>query len=107
MLGVMQKFVLASMIMLVAPIAILYRFNYHIFPGSGQLSVSSQTLLSGFLAVISVNLVIVLYIIMATKEPANHEPQPDPAFLAKAKASINQSGTTRSNHDAQPQEKAE
>ncbi|XP_008812442.1 uncharacterized protein LOC103723335 [Phoenix dactylifera] len=107
MAGVMQKFVLASMIMWLAPMAILYGFNHHIIPGSGQLSSSSQTLLSGFLAVISVNLVIVLYIIMAMKEPANRELQPDPAFLAEAKASINQSAATTSNHDAQSRDKVE
>ncbi|XP_010941690.1 uncharacterized protein [Elaeis guineensis] len=107
MAGVMQKFILASMIMWVAPMAILYGFNHHIIPGSGQLSSSSQTLLSGFLAVISVNLVIVFYIIMAMKEPANRESQPDPAFLAEAKASINQSATTTSNPDAQSRDKVE
>jgi len=33
MLGVIQKFFLASMIMWMAPMAILYGFNYQIFPG--------------------------------------------------------------------------
>lgn len=59
--------------------------------GSSQLSPYSVTLLSGFLAVISVNIVIALYIYMAMKEPASDKHEPDPKFLAEAKASVNQS----------------
>lgn len=77
--------------------------------GTGHLSSSSQTLVSGFLAVISVNLVIGIYIFMALKEPSNREHQPDPTFLADAKASINQTqtSTATSNDSAETREKAE
>ncbi|XP_072995414.1 uncharacterized protein [Typha latifolia] len=105
---VMQKFLCASMAMWMAPVAILYWFNYHIFPGSTQFSPSSQTLISGFLAVISVNVVIALYIYLAMKEPSNHEPQPDPAFLAEAKASISQPTAAPADAgDAHAREKVE
>ncbi|KAG5537182.1 hypothetical protein RHGRI_001709 [Rhododendron griersonianum] len=46
-----------------------------------------MTLLSRFLAVISVNIVIACYICM--KEPSDKH-EPDPAFLASAKASLSQ-----------------
>ncbi|MQM01977.1 hypothetical protein Taro_034736, partial [Colocasia esculenta] len=107
MAGVIQKFVFASALMWSAPIAILYGFNHKILPGSSQLSSSSQTLLSGFLAVISVNLVIVLYILMALKEPSTSEPQPDPTFVADAKASISQSITTKNDDSVQNRDKVE
>jgi len=58
------------------------------------MSSSAQTLASGFLAVIAVNLVIGYYIFMAMKETPHQEPQPDPTFMAKAKASINQPTTS-------------
>lgn len=61
--------------------------------GSAQLSPESLTIWSGVLAVISVNLIIALYIYMAMKEPS-HKHEPDPKFLADAKASINQTGPT-------------
>jgi hypothetical protein len=54
------------------------------------LSPHSLTLVSGFIAVISVNVVIGFYIYMAMKEPSNKH-EPDPAFLAEAKASVSQS----------------
>lgn len=54
------------------------------------MSSSAQTLASGFLAVISVNLVIGLYIFTAMKDTPHQEPQPDTTFLTNAKASINQ-----------------
>ncbi|XP_011622498.1 uncharacterized protein LOC18431944 isoform X1 [Amborella trichopoda] len=91
MLDVIIKFFLTSMAMWIAPLAILYGCNHHILPGVNQLSPSSQTLLSGFLAVISVNLIIGYYIFMALKEPANSTHQPDPTFVSQAKASISQS----------------
>ncbi|KAL8470060.1 hypothetical protein ACS0TY_032797 [Phlomoides rotata] len=93
MVGVVNKFFIASMLMWIAPVAILYGFNHNLFPGLGQLSPESTTLWSGILAVISVNVVIVFYIYSAMKEPSDKH-VPDPAFLADAKASINQSGTT-------------
>ena len=54
------------------------------------MSPHSLTLVSGFIAVISVNVVIGFYIYMAMKEPSNKH-EPDPAFLAEAKASVSQS----------------
>lgn len=77
------------MLMWMTPIAILYGFNHNLLPGSSNLSPHSLTLVSGFLAVISVNIVIAFYIYMAMKEPS-HKHEPDPAFLADAKASLNQ-----------------
>ncbi|WOL09869.1 hypothetical protein Cni_G18622 [Canna indica] len=107
MSNVIKKFFIASMVMWIAPVAVLYGFNNHLFPGTSQLSSSSKTLLSGFLAVISVNLVIVLYIIMAMKEPTNREHQPDPAFLAQAKSSINQPASVTTSDNAQTHKKTE
>ncbi|EXB37073.1 hypothetical protein L484_020864 [Morus notabilis] len=90
MKGVIQKFFIASMLMWMTPIAILYGFNHNLLPGSSNLSPHTLTLVSGFVAVISVNIVIAFYIYMAMKEPS-HKHEPDPAFLAEAKASVNQS----------------
>ncbi|KAL5578292.1 hypothetical protein UlMin_019991 [Ulmus minor] len=87
MTGVVRKFFIASMFMWMAPVAILYGFNHNWFPGLSDLSPYSLTLLSGFLAVISVNIVIAFYIYMAMKEPS-HQHEPDPSFLAEAKASV-------------------
>ncbi|KAJ6342409.1 hypothetical protein OIU78_010353 [Salix suchowensis] len=78
------------MLMWIAPVAILYAFNHDLIPGVTQLSPHSLTLLSGFVAVISVNIVIAFYIYMAIKEPSDKH-EPDPAFLAEAKASVSQS----------------
>ncbi|KAL3634717.1 hypothetical protein CASFOL_021771 [Castilleja foliolosa] len=90
---VVSKFFIASMLMWLAPIAIIYGFNHNLFPecatGSTQLSSESTTLWSGLLAVISVNVVIVFYIYSAMKEPSDKH-KPDAKFLADAKASINQ-----------------
>ncbi|RWR77551.1 VMA21-like domain-containing protein [Cinnamomum micranthum f. kanehirae] len=105
--GVIRRFFLASIFMWMAPIAILYGFNHQIFPGSNQLSSYSQTLLSGFLAVVSVNLVIAVYIIMAMKEPSDNEHKPDPAFLAEAKSSINQSAMEKKDDSVQVHDKDE
>lgn len=58
--------------------------------GLNDMSPYSMTLLSGFLAVISVNVVIAFYICMAMREPSDRH-KPDPKFLEDAKASINQS----------------
>lgn len=111
MSGVVEKFFLASMAMWIAPLVIIYGFNYQIFPGASQLSSSSQTLLSGFLAVISVNAVIGYYIYMAMKEPVNQEAQPDPTFVAAARASITQptssTVTNVDDGDAKAREKVE
>ncbi|KAL6198671.1 hypothetical protein ACLB2K_028460 [Fragaria x ananassa] len=77
--------------MWITPVAILYGYNNNLIPaGSSDLSPHTLTLLSGFLAVVSVNIVIAFYIYMAMKEPSDKH-EPDPAFLADAKASINQS----------------
>ncbi|KAB2601717.1 hypothetical protein D8674_002722 [Pyrus ussuriensis x Pyrus communis] len=88
MAGVIQKFVTASMFMWIIPVAILYAFNNNLLPaGVSDMSPYSLTLLSGFLAVISVNVVIAFYIYMAMKEPSDQH-KPDPAFLAEAEASV-------------------
>ncbi|KAJ1265623.1 hypothetical protein BS78_08G090700 [Paspalum vaginatum] len=70
---------------------------------------SAQTLASGFLAVISVNLVIGFYICMAMKETPHHQqPQPDPTFLANARASINQPASSQaSDEDSKAKGKVE
>ncbi|XP_043692096.1 uncharacterized protein LOC122642629 [Telopea speciosissima] len=106
MAGVIKKFFVASLFMWVAPITILYGFNHQLFPGSTQLSSYSQTLLSGFLAVISFNMVIAFYICMAMKEPSDRH-EPDPAFLAEAKSSISQSTPCESGDSSQAREKQE
>ncbi|KAK9937227.1 hypothetical protein M0R45_014031 [Rubus argutus] len=90
MAGVITKFVTASLFMWIAPVAILYGYNHNLIPGSSDLSPHTLTLLSGFLAVVSVNIVIAFYIYMAMKEPSDKH-EPDPKFLAEAKASVNQS----------------
>ncbi|KAJ4836770.1 hypothetical protein Tsubulata_031075 [Turnera subulata] len=89
MKGVIQKFVIASMFMWIIPVAILYAFNHNLLPGVTHLSPYSLTLLSGFLAVISVNIVIAFYIYMAMKEPTDKH-EPDAAFVDEAKASVSQ-----------------
>uniref|UniRef100_A0A1D1XDJ5 Vacuolar ATPase assembly integral membrane protein VMA21 homolog n=1 Tax=Anthurium amnicola TaxID=1678845 RepID=A0A1D1XDJ5_9ARAE len=107
MARVIRRFFFTSAVMLMAPIAILYGFNHNILPGSSRLSSSSHTLLSGFLAVLSVNLVMAMYIIMAMKESSTSDPQPDPTFLADAKASINQSVFARRDDSVQDLDKVE
>ncbi|CAN1169358.1 hypothetical protein LINPERPRIM_LOCUS19770 [Linum perenne] len=88
MSGVVQKFFITSMLMWMAPIAILYAFNHNLIPGITSMSPHSLTLVSGFVAVISVNLVIAFYIWMAMKEPVDKH-EPDPAFVALAEDSVN------------------
>ncbi|XP_066343798.1 uncharacterized protein [Miscanthus floridulus] len=100
MSGVITKFAVTSMVMWMAPVAIMCGFYYELFPGVSQMSSSAQTLASGFLAVISVNLVIGFYIFMAMKETPHQEPQPDPTFLANAKASINQQTSSQVSDDS-------
>ncbi|CAL5025486.1 unnamed protein product [Urochloa decumbens] len=113
MSGVITKFAVTSMVMWMVPVAIVYGFYYEMFPGlslcSGvsQMSSSTQTLVSGFLAVISVNLVIGFYICMAMKETPHQEPQPDPTFLANAKASINQPTSSQVSDDSKGKGKVE
>ncbi|KAL3830298.1 hypothetical protein ACJIZ3_019100 [Penstemon smallii] len=96
MMGVVNKFMIASICMWAAPVAILYAFNHNLIPGSTGLSPESTTLWSGILAVISVNMVIAFYIYMAMKEPSDKH-EPDPRFLADAKASIRQSGPSEAD----------
>ncbi|CAK8533251.1 unnamed protein product [Lathyrus sativus] len=100
---VVQKFFIASLFMWSVPIAILYAFNHNLLPGISNLSPYSMTLVSGFLAVISVNIVIAFYIYLAMREPADKH-EPDPKFLAEAKASINQS-TGDAQQSSQPLKK--
>jgi len=107
MSGVITKFAVTSMVMWMAPVAIMYGFYYQVFPGVSQMSSSAQTLTSGFLAVISVNLVIGFYICMAMKETPHQEPQPDPTFLANAKASVNQPTSSQVNDDSKGKGKVE
>ncbi|KAF7808601.1 VMA21-like domain containing protein isoform X1 [Senna tora] len=106
MTGVIQKFFIASLLMWAAPLAILYGFNHNLLPGATDLSPYSATLVSGFLAVISVNVVIAFYIIMAMREPADKH-VPDPKFLAEAKASVNQSVGDSQQQSNKPLEKQE
>ncbi|KAI3797264.1 hypothetical protein L1987_32519 [Smallanthus sonchifolius] len=87
MAKVIKKFFIASMLMWAVPIAILYAFNNNLFPGSADMSPYSLTLISGFLAVISVNIVIAFYIYLAMKEPAEKH-EPDPKFVSEAEASV-------------------
>ncbi|KAL7258554.1 hypothetical protein ACSBR1_004641 [Camellia fascicularis] len=77
-----------------------------IIPGSTQVSSHSITLLSGFLAVISVNVVIAFYICMAMKEPSDKH-EPDPAFLANAKASLRQNRPNEDEDSSQTRKKEE
>ncbi|KAL1830753.1 hypothetical protein ACET3Z_000404 [Daucus carota] len=55
--------------------------------GSSDLSSSSLTLLCGFLAVLSVHVVIAFYICLAMREPVQKH-EPDPKFLSEATASV-------------------
>ncbi|CAI0401428.1 unnamed protein product [Linum tenue] len=87
MAGVVQKFFITSMLLWMAPIAILYAFNNNLLPGITQMSPHSLTLVSGFVAVVSVNIVIAFYICMALKEPVDKH-EPDAAFVAQAKDSV-------------------
>ncbi|PWA85022.1 Vacuolar ATPase assembly integral membrane protein VMA21-like domain-containing protein [Artemisia annua] len=87
MARVIEKFFITSMLMWAVPIAILYAFNNNLFPGSGDMSPYSVTLLSGFLAVVSVNIVIAFYIYLAMKEPSEKH-EPDPKFVSEAEASV-------------------
>ncbi|XP_057447479.1 uncharacterized protein LOC130739243 [Lotus japonicus] len=100
---VIQKFFIASMFMWAVPIAILHAFNHNLLPGTSNLSPYSVTLVSGFLAVISVNVVIAFYIYLAMREPADKH-EPDPRFLAEAKASINQT-SGEAQQSSQPSKK--
>lgn len=72
-----------------------------IYVGSGQLSSYSLTLVSGFLAVISVNMVIATYVYIAMKEQNSDKQKPDPKVLAEAKAKASasqfQSNETKEN----------
>ncbi|KAL4387361.1 hypothetical protein GQ457_09G022380 [Hibiscus cannabinus] len=86
--GLVNKFFIASMLMWIAPLAILYGFNHNLLPGLTNISPHAMTLVSGFVAVISVNIVIAFYVYMAMKEPTDKH-EPDPKILANAKASVN------------------
>lgn len=74
--------------------------------GSSHLSPYSVTLVSGFLAVISVNVVIAFYIYMAMKEPSDKH-EPDAAFLADAKESIKQQSAVDTDKSSQSSKKQE
>nr|XP_043634397.1 uncharacterized protein LOC122605510 [Erigeron canadensis]XP_043634398.1 uncharacterized protein LOC122605510 [Erigeron canadensis] len=87
MAKVIQKFLVTSMLMWMVPIGILYAFNNNLLPGFTDMSPHSLTLVSGFIAVISVNIVIAFYIYLAMKEPSEKH-EPDPKFVSEAEASV-------------------
>ncbi|OIV90293.1 hypothetical protein TanjilG_13148 [Lupinus angustifolius] len=77
-------------------IMLTVKFDHLVIPlgmdrprGTADLSPYSVTLVSGFLAVISVNVVIAFYIYLAMREPADKH-EPDPKFVADAKDSVKQ-----------------
>ena len=81
---------LVSFIMDAISFQLVFHFNFYWYiPGISQLSPNHQTLVGGFLAVFSVNVVIAFYIYLAMKEPSDKH-EPDPTFVAQAKASMNQ-----------------
>lgn len=88
---VIKRFLVASLAMWGIPLIILHVFNKHIKPGMAALSPRWHTLCSGCLAVLSVNVIIALYIVMAMREPKlAAEPQPDPTFASRARLSLQQ-----------------
>lgn len=89
-----------------APIAILYAFNHNLIPGVTDMSPHSMTLVSGFVAVISVNVVIAFYICLAMREPSDKH-EPDPKFLAEAKASVKQLGQNQDEDSSDTRTKQE
>ncbi|CAI0401318.1 unnamed protein product [Linum tenue] len=82
MAGAANKFFVTSMFIWMAPIAVLFAFNHDLLPGLSQLSPHTLTLLSGLVAVVSVNIVMGFYIYIAVKD--KHEP----TSAAEAKASL-------------------
>eukprot|EP00271_Cylindrocystis_brebissonii_P021530 TRINITY_DN7746_c0_g1_i1.p1 TRINITY_DN7746_c0_g1~~TRINITY_DN7746_c0_g1_i1.p1 ORF type:complete len:125 (-),score=38.18 TRINITY_DN7746_c0_g1_i1:531-905(-) len=87
--SVMQRFTVTSMAMWASPLAILWAFHADWIPAVSDLSPENRTLLSGILAVVSVNVVIGIYIYLALKDPPNSAtPQPDPRFVAAAQRSV-------------------
>ncbi|KAI5065720.1 hypothetical protein GOP47_0020415 [Adiantum capillus-veneris] len=86
---VMKRFLGASLAMWGFPLLILHLFNRFVKPGMAALSPRWHTICSGCLAVLSVNVVIAIYIVMAMREPRSvAEPHPDPTFVSRAKASL-------------------
>ncbi|PWA75954.1 vacuolar ATPase assembly integral membrane protein VMA21-like domain-containing protein [Artemisia annua] len=122
--GVSEKFLITSMLMWAVPIAILYAFNNNLVPGkthnmpiilislnfsaTGFVDISSHsmTLFSGFMAVISVNIVIAIYVYMAMKEPSDKH-KPDPKFLADAKISVKHSKPNQMHENSSATQKKE
>lgn len=87
--AVLQRFILTSVVMWMAPLVVLWAFNSNILPSISDVTPQTRTLLSGILAVVSVNAVIAVYVWMALRDPpTSAEPNPDPAFAAAAKASM-------------------
>ncbi|KAJ7534749.1 hypothetical protein O6H91_12G002200 [Diphasiastrum complanatum] len=62
---VLIKFFITSLFMWALPLFLLYAFKHNLVPG---LSPQSHTLWSGGLAVLSVNVVIVVYVLLALRE---------------------------------------
>ncbi|PWA39975.1 Vacuolar ATPase assembly integral membrane protein VMA21-like domain-containing protein [Artemisia annua] len=104
--GVSEKFLITSMLMWAVPIAILYAFNNNLVPGFVDISSHSMTLFSGFMAVISVNIVIAIYVYMAMKEPSDKH-KPDPKFLADAKISVKHSKPNQMHENSSATQKKE
>ncbi|CAN1120730.1 hypothetical protein LINPERPRIM_LOCUS921 [Linum perenne] len=88
MAGTVNKFFITSMFMWMAPIAVLFAFNHDWLPGLSKLSPHTLTLLSGLVAVISVNIVMGLYIYIAVKEPVLDKNELHSGFVVGAKASL-------------------
>lgn len=88
---VILRFAVTSLLMWTAPLCVLYAFQEGVLPAFQSLSAEARTLWSGLAAVLAVNIVIVVYIVMALRDPPTApKPQPDPAFAAAARASIGQ-----------------
>ncbi|MCO5572505.1 hypothetical protein L7F22_026260 [Adiantum nelumboides] len=97
---VMKRFVGASLAMWGFPLLILHLFNNVVKSGMTALSPRWHTICSGCLAVLSVNVVIAIYIIMAMREPRLVvEPHPDPTFVSRARESLFQTCQEESERD--------
>lgn len=80
--------------------------HYQFGTGVTDMSPHSMTLVSGFVAVISVNVVIAFYICLAMREPSDKH-EPDPKFLADAKASVKQLGQNQDGDSSDSRTKQE
>ncbi|CAM6108463.1 unnamed protein product [Calypogeia fissa] len=84
---VISVFAVTSLLMWAFPLGVLLVLSRNLIPGLENMSPRLKTLWSGGLAVFSVNVVIVIYIFLALREPpVAVPPQPDPAFARRARA---------------------